>query len=90
MTEPSKSNPDPKSILASLQNPKFIWRTADGISKEIGADPSQVATFLEGSPLIIRSSTANTGGQALYSLRSRYRDETPLMNRVISTIRNST
>jgi hypothetical protein len=91
MAEPSESNPDlQKNILTSLQNPQFMWRTAEGISKEIGADPSQVATYLEDSPLIIRSSTANTAGQALYSLRSRYRNETPLVDRVISTIRNST
>ena len=89
MTTPQ--NPDLENkVVTSLQNPQFTWRTANGVSREIGLDPSTVATFLENSPLIIRSSTANTAGQPLYSLRSRYRENTPFIYRVLSAITNST
>ena len=78
------------TVVASLQSPQFTWRTAEGISKETGIDPGKVASFLESSDLVIRSSTANTGGQALYSLRTRYREEAPFSYRILSAITNST
>ena len=77
-------------IIRSLQSPKFNWRTADGIAKETGLDTGDVATVLENSPEVIRSSSANTAGEALYTLRDRYREVTPLMRRILDSIISST
>ena len=59
-----------KLILESFQSSKFKWRTARGISKEIGLPIQQVTDFLEASPSIVRSKKANKQGQALYSVKS--------------------
>jgi hypothetical protein len=91
MTDPSV--PDPKlktQIFTSLASPKFTWRTANGISKDTGLDPEKVAIVLENSAEVIRSSSANTAGQALYSLRDRYRQDTPFIDRLFSVVKNST
>jgi hypothetical protein len=79
-----------KQVFDSLSNSKFTWRTANGISKEVGLDPKKVVHILENSPDIIRSSSANTSGEALYATREQYKEQTSLPKRIFSTIKNST
>ena len=39
-----------QSVVRALENPKWDWRTIDGIAEETGIDPHQVASILTFSP----------------------------------------
>ena len=75
-------------ILAALENSEFKWRTARGISKEIGLPVQKVQDFLENSPAILRSKKPNKSGKPLYTTRERYKKSTPLTKRLLAALRN--
>jgi len=55
-------------VVRALENPKWDWRTIDGISEETGIDPHQVAlilTFLPNIVDIVQSSVPDKQGRPL-------------------------
>lgn len=79
-----------EKIFQSLKGSNFTWRTINGIAGDTGINNHDIKYFLENSSDIIRSSTANTSGQFLYSTRERYKQETPLLDRAFTIIKSST
>ena len=75
-------------ILVALENSKFKWRTARGISKETELSVHKVQEFLENSPAILRSKKPNKSGKPLYTTRERYKKSTPLTKRLLAALRN--
>ena len=65
---------DKERVLAALANPRYSWRTVDGVGRETGLDSVQVLRIIEGMPdLVMRSRIPDAQGRALYTTRAHYR-----------------
>jgi hypothetical protein len=75
-------------VAAALQNPKFLWRTVEGIAKETKLPAGDILYVLEIdlSDRVIRSSLPDSKGRHLYGTRERYRKRRSLTNRVLSVL----
>jgi predicted transcriptional regulator len=75
-------------VVNALENPKYNWRTIDGISQETGIDPSQVAMILKALPNIVdvvQSSVPDKLGRPLFTTRNHYDKSQNILNRILST-----
>lgn len=75
-------------IEQKFKNSQFKWRTPRGVARDVGLPENQVIGILENSPNFVRARQPSAGGQSLYSLRKRYKAESPFMVRLISAITN--
>lgn len=76
-------------MVLALENPKYDWRTVDGISTETGIDPNQVAAILEGIRNlvdIVQSSVPDKRGRALFTTRKHYIERQTFVNRFLSAL----
>jgi hypothetical protein len=74
-------------VVRALENPKYDWRTIDGISSETGIDRNQVAlllTFLQSTGEVVQSSVPDKRGRALFTTRNHYSSRRNVMNRILS------
>lgn len=74
-------------VVKALENPKWDWRTIDGVSEETGIDPHQVALILAFLPNvvdIVQSSVPDKRGRALFTTRNHYNQRQNLANRILS------
>jgi hypothetical protein len=79
---------DGQVVVRALENPKWDWRTVDGISEETGIDRNKVAiilTFLPNLVDVVQSSLPDKLGRALYTTRKHYNSRRNLANRILST-----
>ncbi|MFB9158574.1 hypothetical protein [Chromobacterium violaceum] len=59
-------------ILQALDNPRWRYRTASGIAKEIHENEREVEKVLRGNPDLVRISIAkNSDGSALFASRKK-------------------
>lgn len=64
-----------QSIVRALENPKWDWRTIDGIAEEIGISPQRVASILALLPNvvdIVQSAVPDKRGRLLFTTRNHY------------------
>lgn len=76
-----------QNVVRALENPKWDWRTIDGISEDTGIDPHQVAlilTFLPNVVDIVQSSVPDKRGRALFTTRNHYNQRQNVANRILS------
>ena len=76
-----------QKVVRALENPKWDWRTIDGISEETGIDPHQVAlilTFFPNVVDIVQSSVPDKRGRTLYTTRNHYNQRQTIANRILS------
>ncbi len=60
-----------KEVVKALENPKYVWRTPKGISKETKLPEDEVATALNHiSPDVLVTTTGRQG--QLYTTRNHY------------------
>ena len=72
------------SVVKSLQNPKFKWRSVDGVSKEANLDKDVVTKIIELLPnVVIRSRIPDKKGRALYATRKHYQESNSGISRLI-------
>jgi len=73
-------------VVQALENPKYNWRTVEGISQETGIDPHQVAMILEFLPnkIDVVQST-DRKGRLLFTTRNHYNRTQNVLNRILST-----
>lgn len=72
-------------VIAALENPKFQWRTVDGIAKELGLPKATVQGTIDVlGELVIRSSVPDDHGRPLYTTRAHYKEYSSLANRILS------
>ena len=85
--EPPKEEAAQK-IISALENPRYIWRTIGGISRETNIDPSVVAQILGQLPaeIIIESSMPDEEGRRLFTTRRHYKTKRGTINRIISAV----
>lgn len=76
-------------IISALENPKYKWRTINGISKEINIDSDIIEKELHRhADIIIKSSIPSTHGEDLYTTRDHYRKKSSIIQRITSSIIN--
>jgi hypothetical protein len=74
------------SVVRALENPKYNWRTIEGISEETGIDAHQVAQILQFLPNkidLVRS--RDRLGRQLFTTRDHYYKTQNVLNRILST-----
>jgi len=76
-----------QSVVRALENPKWDWRSIDGISEETGIDQHQVASILTLLPNmvdIVQSSVPDKQGRPLFTTRNHYNKRQNIANRILS------
>jgi len=77
-------------VLAALANPRYSWRTVEGVSRETGLDPARVLQIIEGMPeLVVRSRIPDAQGRALYATRAHYRKTHSSVKRLVDQFRST-
>ena len=79
---------DGHKVVRALENPKWDWRTIEGISEETGIDRQKVAMILAFLPNLVdavQSSVPDKRGRTLYTTRKHYNSRRNLANRILST-----
>jgi hypothetical protein len=74
------------SVVRALENPKYNWRTIEGISEETGIDAHQVALIIQFLPNkvdLVQSS--DRSGRQLFTTRNHYNRTQNVLNRILST-----
>ena len=75
------------TVVRALEVPRYEWRTVEGIAEQTGlpaADLPQILKQLNGE--IVRSSSADDLGRALYTTRKHYRETQSLGTRILSAL----
>ena len=84
----SEAVPVGDRILNALEDPRWNWRTVDGISRDTGIPPDEVRVFLTGSGgTVVRSIARDRQGRSLFTTRKRYRKSHSLMERLLDHYR---
>jgi hypothetical protein len=75
-------------VTDALNNPKYEWRTVEGIAKEASLPMGDVSYTLERdlSDEVVRSSIPDERGRSLYMTRDRYNRRRTLVNRILSVL----
>jgi hypothetical protein len=79
-----------EQIINALSNPKFSWRTLDGVSRETGLKQDEILKFIESNPnLFIKSRISDEKGRALYATREHYRKSNTIWQRTLDQFKST-
>ncbi|MFQ5961142.1 MAG: hypothetical protein ACE5MG_07080 [Candidatus Methylomirabilales bacterium] len=88
--EPRPPENQEELVLKALGNPKYNWRTCEGVSHETGIDVETVGRIVESMPdLIIRSRIPDEKGRPLYATRKHYKETHGLLDRFLDQFRSA-
>ena len=73
-------------ILDALENPKYQWRTLDGLSKETGLAQEEISQTLTGALSTQAVTTYDKSGRVLYTTRRHYYSTQPFVNRLLTAL----
>lgn len=74
-------------IINALEDPRYEWRTIDGLAEQIGISPSQIREILEDlKEELVRSSIRDESGRELYTTRRHYRQTHGLGSRILNAL----
>ena len=77
-------------VLAALANPRYSWRTVEGVSRDTGLDPGRVLQLIEDMPdLVIRSRIPDARGRVLYATREHYKKMHSPVERLFDQFRST-
>jgi hypothetical protein len=76
-----------RRVIDALEDPRYDWRTVEGVAEQTGVHPSTVRAILKGSEdKIVRSSVPDESGRSLYTTRRHYRQTNGLGTRILSAL----
>jgi hypothetical protein len=76
-------------IKKALENPKFKWRTIEGVAEETSLDPITVVnTIGANQDTIIKSSITSIDGKDLFTTRKYYKSKSSPWQIITSSIIN--
>ncbi len=79
-----------KQVLAALADPRFEWRTVEGVSRDTQVAPDRVLQVIEAMPdLVIRSRIPDAEGRALYTTREHYKETHSSLERLLYQFRTT-
>lgn len=74
-------------VIAALEDPRYDWRTIDGIAEETGISNAQIVAIVnEAGNTIVRSSIPDEQGRSLYTTRKHYKDTHSLGARILDAL----
>ena len=74
-------------VVRALEDPRYEWRTIDGLAEQTGLPEANLRQALEElNGEIIRSSALDESGRALYTTRKHYRQTQGLGTRILSAL----
>jgi hypothetical protein len=75
------------AVVRALEDSRYEWRTVDGLAEETGLSAANLQEILKDlNGEIIRSSTPDESGRALYTTRKHYRETQGLGTRILSAL----
>ncbi len=78
-----------EKVRRALENPRYKWRTVEGIARETGHDFITVVSSLTAhADQILKSSIPAKDGRDLFTTREHYRAKSTLWERLESAITN--
>lgn len=87
--EPRSSDKKVHVVVGALENPKYRWRTIDGVTKETGVDAFTVKRVINKmSDEVVKSSIASTSGEDLFTTRRHLKETESFLSRIGAAIRN--
>lgn len=76
-------------IEQAFANPKYTWRTIQGVSKETGVSEKDVHSYIKkNADSYIKSSSKNDRGENLYASRTVYRTKASPFRRIMASVKN--
>ena len=83
-------NDQQAKVIKALENPKYDWRTIDGIVKDTGLSKEAVIEILRTlEELVIRSSIPAKDGRLLYTTRDHYSKTQSFLTRSLTALSGS-
>jgi len=80
---------DVKAIFDSLNNPKYPWRTIEGISKETGIDSCIVRQVLNTNcDRVVKSAYPSKSGRELYTTRLKFKKSSTFLKKMIGALKS--
>jgi hypothetical protein len=74
-------------VIRALEDPRYEWRTIDGVSEQTGIPAPKVQEMLENlQQYVVRSSIPDESGRNLYTTRKHYRQTHGLGSRILSAL----
>ena len=78
-----------KAIFKALVNPKYQWRTIEGISKETGIEPDIIQRVIRKySDEVVKSALMSKSGKSLFTSRSKFRKEASILKKIHGAIKS--
>ena len=76
-------------VFEALEDPRYLWRTVDGVARQTGLTPKEVLAALEANPdRVLRARATAPDGASLYTTREHYQRRAGIGSRVLSALRN--
>ena len=76
-------------VLQALGNPKFTWRTIQGISKETGFGTDVILEVIaRRKDNIVRSSILSESGEDLFATRKHFQEHASVSNKLMGALKN--
>ena len=76
-----------EDIVLALEDPKYIWRTVRGVSKQLNASQHEIENFLaDHASEIIKSSIPAESGEERYTTRRHYRRMVSPFDKIASSL----
>ncbi len=76
--------------MDALDDPRWDWRTVDGINHDTGIPSAEIWSFLSRSgDRVVRSVARDRLGRVLFTSRRRYRESHSLMERLLDHYRST-
>lgn len=78
-----------QAVINALDNPKYKWRTIDGVAKETGFDQAYVEEVLKKlSDEIVKSSINSADGRDLFTTRDNFSRQASVGEKILGAIKN--
>jgi hypothetical protein len=72
-------------VVNALENPKYVWRTVAGLSRDTGLSKDEVTSVLHNLPSDTLIATDSRKGR-LYSTRSHYAQHRSTLSRILTAL----
>jgi hypothetical protein len=83
---------DPHStrvVLEALEDPRYGWRTVDGVARQTGLTRKEVLAVMDASAdRVLRSRSTTPDGAPLYTTREHYQRRAGVGARLLAALRN--
>jgi hypothetical protein len=87
LAAPALAQSDAGLVLRALRNPKYKWRSIDGIARETRLSRDRIEDILaEEKSIVLRSSLPDRKGRALFTTVDHYKAHSSIISKVWSAL----